>query len=260
MPVHLAGQPCDMAAIDAIAQEHGIPVIQDAAHALGAAYGGKPIGAQPSPACFSFYPVKNITTIEGGMIAVAGEAQADDLRLLANNGMSSLAWKRYGPDAAASPPEVIRPGFKYNMTNVSAAMGLVQLRKLDRFLSARRRLVRLYRAALAEIDEVSTPTVIDGVTHAWHLMMIRIDPSRVSKTRDEIAQALKQENIGTGVHFHALHLHEYYQERLGYEEHDLPEATAASRAILSLPLHPGMSDKNVREVVDALKKVLVYAH
>lgn len=259
MPVHLAGQPCDMEAIDALAKERGIAVVQDAAHALGAAYRGTPIGGQTSPACFSFYPVKNITTIEGGMIALQDEAQAEELRLLANNGMSSLAWKRYGPDAAASPPEVVRPGFKYNMTNVSAAMGLEQLKKLSGFMSARRRLVRLYRAALAEIDEVSLPTVIDGVTHSWHLMIVRLDLPRLTKSRDEIALALKQENVGTGVHFHAVHLHEYYRDRLGYAESDLPVATAASKAILSLPLHPGMSDKNVREVVDALKKVVSFS-
>lgn len=259
MPVHLAGQPCDLDAIDAIAKEHGIAVVQDAAHALGAAYRGTPIGGQAAPACFSFYPVKNITTIEGGMIAVQNEALAEELRLLANNGMSSLAWKRYGPDAAASPPEVVRPGFKYNMTNVGAAMGLVQLRRLPDFLAARRRYVRLYRAALADIDEVSMPDVIEGVTHAWHLMIVRFDLAKLSKSRDEIALALKQENVGTGVHFHAVHLHEYYRENLGYTEADLPNATAASKAILSLPLHPGMSDKNVREVVDALKKVLSYS-
>ena len=259
MPVHLAGQPCDVEAIDAVAKERGLAVVQDAAHALGAAYRGTPIGGQASPACFSFYPVKNITTIEGGMIALQDEAQAEELRLLANNGMSSLAWKRYGPDAAASPPEVVRPGFKYNMTNVSAAMGLEQLKKLSGFMSARRRLVRLYRAALAEIDEVSLPAVIDGVTHSWHLMIVRLDLSRLTKSRDEIALALKQENVGTGVHFHAVHLHEHYRDRLGYGESDLPVATAASKAILSLPLHPGMSDKNVREVVDALKKVVSFS-
>jgi len=259
MPVHLAGQPCDMRGINAIAKEHGLAVVQDAAHALGATYRGTPIGGQSSPACFSFYPVKNITTIEGGMIALDDEAQAEELRLLANNGMSSLAWKRYSPDAAASPPEVVRPGFKYNMTNVSAAMGLVQLGKLSGFMLARRRLVRLYRSALAEVEEVSLPTVIDGVTHSCHLMIVRLDLSRLSKSRDEIALAMKQENVGTGVHFLAVHLHEYYRDRLGYTETDLPEATAASNAILSLPLHPGMSDKNVREVVDALKKVLSFS-
>ncbi len=259
MPVHLAGQPYDMDAVDAIAKEHGIAVVQDAAHGLGAAYRGTPIGGQTSPACFSFYPVKNITTIEGGMIALQDEAQAEELRLLANNGMSSLAWKRYSPDAAASPPEVVRPGFKYNMTNVSAAMGLVQLGKLPGFLAARRRLVRLYRAALADVSEVTMPEVIEGATHSWHLMIVRLDLAKLSKSRDEIALAMKQENIGTGVHFHAVHMHEYYRERLGYAESDLPEATAASKAILSLPLHPGMSDKNVREVVDALKKVLSFS-
>jgi dTDP-4-amino-4,6-dideoxygalactose transaminase/nucleoside-diphosphate-sugar epimerase len=259
MPVHLAGQPCDMEAIDAIAKEHGIAVVQDAAHGLGAAYGGTPIGGQASPACFSFYPVKNITTIEGGMIALEDEAQAEELRLLANNGMSSLAWKRYGPDAAASPPEVVRPGFKYNMTNVGAAMGLVQLGKLSGFMSARRRLVRLYKAALSDVEEVTMPKVIEGVTHSWHLMIVRLDLAKLSKSRDEIALALKQENVGTGVHFLAVHLHEYYRDKLGYAESDLPEATAASNAILSLPLHPGMSDKNVREVVDALKKVLSFS-
>jgi dTDP-4-amino-4,6-dideoxygalactose transaminase len=259
MPVHLAGQPCDLDAIYALARERGIPMIEDAAHALGASYKGTPIGNCGGPTCFSFYPVKNITTIEGGMITLRDEAAAGELRLLAHNGMSTLAWNRY--DAAAPPaaPEVVRPGFKYNMTNVSAAIGLEQLKRLGGFLAARRRLARIYYTMLPEIDEITLPAQIPGIEHAWHLLIVRLKLDRLTKTRDEIAQLLRQENVGTGVHFVALHRHKYYRETLGYTDADLPHASAASDAILSLPLHPGLTDKHLGVVIEALKKVIACA-
>lgn len=259
MPVHLAGQPCDLESIYAIGRKHGIAVIEDAAHALGARYRGTPIGNCGGPTCFSFYPVKNITTIEGGIVTVRDEHQAQTLRLLAHNGLSTLAWDRYSGDAAPSTPEVVRPGFKYNMTNVSAAMGVEQLKKLAGFIAARKRLAKMYTLALSAIDEIALPKIIDGVEPAWHLFVIRLKPGRLARSRDEIMRALRQENVGTGVHFTALHLHKYYRETLGYAREDLPHASAASEEILSLPLHPRLTDKNVKEVVDALKKVLLHA-
>ncbi len=259
MPVHMAGQPCDMDAIAAIGAKHGIPIVEDAAHALGARYRGKPIGSVSEFSCFSFYAIKNITTMEGGMLAVRDGEAAERMRRLATNGMSANAWDRYGRSAAPAPAEVVAPGYKYLMGNVSAAMGLEQLKKFPTFKAARDRLARIYRSALAEIDEISLPRLTEEVEHSWHLMIIRLNLELLSKTRDEIAFALRQENVGTGVHFLGLHLHEYYRETLGMKPEDFPEATAASSRILSLPLYPGLTDKNVHAVVAALKKVLHHA-
>ncbi|MBX7259704.1 MAG: aminotransferase class I/II-fold pyridoxal phosphate-dependent enzyme [Candidatus Hydrogenedentes bacterium] len=259
MPVHLAGQPCDMDALYALGQKHGIPIVEDAAHALGASYNGTPIGNSTGPACFSFYPVKNITTIEGGIISLRSEEEAHALRLLAHNGLSTLAWNRYGKEAPPAAPEVVQPGFKYNMTNVSAAIGLEQLKKLSGFIAARRRLARMYQSVLADIEELELPAVLPNVEHAWHLMIVRLRLDLLKKTRDEIAHALRQENVGTGVHFVAVHKHAFYRETLKLDASALPHASAASDAVLSLPLHPQLTDKHLAEVIDALKKVLRYA-
>ncbi|HEO70527.1 MAG TPA: aminotransferase class I/II-fold pyridoxal phosphate-dependent enzyme, partial [Candidatus Hydrogenedentes bacterium] len=248
IPVDLAGQPCELGRIHAIGARHGIPVIEDAAHSLGAVYQGVPVGGYGDRACFSFYPIKNITTIEGGMIAVRDSEEAEHLRMLASNGMTQVAWDRYGPSAVPGPVEVVELGYKYRMHDVSAAMGIEQLAKLDGFLATRRRLAERYRAVLADIEEIALPGCIDDVEHAWHLMIIRLDLSQIARSRDEIVQLLRQENVGVGIHFYGLHLHQYYRERFGWKPDDLPGATAASHEILSLPLHPAMSDKHVHQV------------
>lgn len=259
MPVHMAGQPCDLDAIYAIGAKHGVPVVEDAAHALGAGYKGRPIGSFGNLACFSFYAIKNITTIEGGAITTRDPEVADHLRLLSGNGMPVNAWERYGPNAVPAPPEVFEPGYKYLMGNINAAMGIEQLKKFPAFKAARRRLAGLYRTAFEDVEELRMLDTREDVDHAWHLFIIRLRLDRLTKTRDEIAQALRRENIGTGFHFYGLHLHRYYREALGMRPEDLPEATKASHEILSLPLHPGMTDKNVREVVAAVKKVVAHS-
>lgn len=259
IPVHMAGRAFDLDAIYAVAKKHNIPVIEDAAHALGTRYKGRPIGSEADFACFSFYAIKNITTIEGGAIACRDEEVAQHLRRLAGSGMGVNAWDRYGRSAVPSPPEVVEPGFKYSMGNLSAAIGLKQLEKWPEFHKRRLRLATMYRNALADIPEITLQSAGDPAEHAWHLMIIRFDLEKLSKTRDELAYALRQENIGTGFHFYGLHLHEYYRETLGCKPEDAPNATAVSHAVLSLPLNPGMTDKNVVEVVDALKKVLDHA-
>lgn len=259
MPVHVAGQPCDLDAIYAVAKKHGIPVVEDAAHALGAKYKGTPIGSYGDYACFSFYAIKNITTMEGGAVALKDKETAERLRLLASNGITVNAWERYGRSAAAQSPEVIVPGYKYLMSNVGAAIGVEQLKKLNAFQAARARLARMYRTALAGIDEIAAPRIIEDVEHAWHLMIIRFRLDKLTKTRNELAYALRRENVGTGFHFYGLHLQHYYRETLGMKPEDLPEATKASHEVLSLPLYPGMTEKNVHEVVAALKKVILHA-
>ncbi len=255
MPVHMAGHPCNMDAIRVIADRHNVRVIEDAAHALGARYKQTPIGATGS-ACFSFYAIKNITTMEGGMITVDDTETAERLRILAANGMTATAWDRYGRSAVSAPPEVVVPGYKYALGNVNAAMGIAQLQRFDTFKAARARIAEMYRAVLSDMDEISLLDVTDEVEHAWHLFIIRLNLAKIGRTRNEIAHALRRENIGTGVHFYGLHLHRYYRETLGMRPEQFPEATRLSDEILSLPLHPGLSDKHVNEVVTALKKVL----
>jgi dTDP-4-amino-4,6-dideoxygalactose transaminase/nucleoside-diphosphate-sugar epimerase len=259
MPVHMAGQPCNLDAIHAVAGRHGIPVVEDAAHALGAAYKGQPIGARGPYACFSFYAIKNITTMEGGMITLQDPERAARVHRLAFNGMSATAWDRYGRSAITRPMEVIEPGYKYLLGNVAAAMGLVQIGRFPQFKEARRRIAHMYRAVLGDVDEIELLDVVPDVEHAWHLFIIKLRLDRLSRNRDEIAYDLRRENIGTGIHFHALHLHQYYRETLRMRPEDCPRAAEASHHILSLPLHPLMSDKNVHEVVAALKKVLHHA-
>lgn len=259
IPVHLAGHPCDMDALHAISRRHGIPLVEDAAHALGASYGDAPVGSRGPYTCFSFYSIKNITTIEGGMVALDDPDRAAHIRALATNGLDHTAWDRYGRSAPSRPLEVREPGFKYLIGNVSAAMGVEQLKKFTRFKAARRRLARMYTEVLREIEEIRLPPEHSEVEHAWHLYMIRLNLDRLRLNRDEIAHALRQENIGTGVHFYGLHLHAYYREVLGFQPEQFPVATRASHEILSLPLHPQLSDKNVHEVVSALKKVLYHA-
>ncbi len=260
MPVHLAGQPCDIKAINTIAARHGIAVVEDAAHALGATYGGRVIGRDTRLACFSFYAIKNITTIEGGAITTNDAAIAQRLRVLASNGMSATAWDRYGRSAAPGPAEVVLPGYKYLMGNVSAAMGLVQLRKWPAFKAQRERLANRYVELLRNLDDVHTLAVRPGRGHSWHLMIVRFDSDRLSRDRDQIAQALRMENIGSGVHFLGLHLHQYYREQLGIKPESLPIASKVSREILSLPLHPAMTEGDVELVVLALKRVLSRSH
>ncbi len=258
MPVHMAGHPCDMERIHEIARRHGVPVIEDAAHALGASYKGVPVGSRGAHTCFSFYAIKNITTMEGGMITVDNADDEARLRLLAANGMTATAWDRYGRSAVPTPAQVVTPGYKYALGNVAAAMGVAQLKKFASFKASRTRLAAMYRAVLSGIDELTLPVEREDVEHGWHLFIIRLKLDKLNRSRDEIAQDLRRENIGTGVHFYGLHLHPYYRETLGLRAEDFPEATRASEDILSLPLHPQISDKNLHEVVFALKKVLAH--
>ena len=255
MPVHIAGHPCNMDAIRAIAAKHNIPVVEDAAHAFGASYKGVPVGGD-GLACFSFYAIKNITTMEGGMVTAPDADTADQLRLLAANGMTINAWDRYGRSAVSAPAEVVVPGYKYALGNVNAAMGIAQMKKFRMFKAARARIANMYRSVLSDIEEIELPPVSQDVEHAWHLFIIRLKLDKLGRTRNEIAHELRRENIGTGVHFYGLHLHRYYQETLGMQPEEYPVATQASNDILSLPLHPQLSDKHVSEVVAALKKVL----
>jgi dTDP-4-amino-4,6-dideoxygalactose transaminase len=257
VPVHMAGQPADMDALWAIARKHGLVVIEDAAHAIGAEYGGVRIGNLEGSlsACFSFYPIKNMTTIEGGAILTNDDDFAERARLFALHGISKDAWKRYSA-AKYQHWDTMVPGFKYNMSDVQASLGLHQLDRLEGFIERRTRYARLYRESFADLPEVETLAMDEGMRHAWHLMVILLRLDMLTIDRDTFMEALRQENIGTGVHFRSLHIQPFYEEYLGHKVDDLPHAAAVSDRLLSLPLYPKMSEQDVRDAAHAVRKLV----
>jgi dTDP-4-amino-4,6-dideoxygalactose transaminase len=260
VPVHYGGQACDLDAIYALAARYNIPVVEDAAHAVGATYHGIEIGSdrlQPATCdlqratVFSFYAIKNMTTGEGGMITTADNDLAQHMRLLTLHGMSHDAWKRY-TNAGSWYYEVVMAGYKDNMSDIQAALGIHQLGQLDDFLRIRRRYARLYDEAFVDLPEVKTPVVRPDRGHAYHLYVIRLELDRLAIDRAQFIEALKAHNIGTSVHFIPVHLHPFYQERFGYRRGDLPQAEAIYDRIVSLPLYPRMSEADVRDVIRAV--------
>jgi len=258
MPVHLHGHPCDMDALRDLADRHGLLIIEDAAHAIEATYRGRRMGADSTAAAFSFYATKNITTGEGGMLITRRKDLAEQAEILRLHGMSRDAWKRYGAEGFRHW-DILLPGYKYNMSDVLAAIGLAQLPKLEKFWVERRRLFHAYDVALADVPEIIRPAVRPEVRSAYHLYNIRVRVEELRWTRDHIMAAIQAENIGLGVHFRALHLHPYYRDRLGFRRGICPVAEAASDRLFSLPLYPGLTDADFRDVVAALTKVLAVA-
>lgn len=256
IPVHMAGHPCRLEAIRALADRYGVPVIEDAAHALGASYNGMPIGARGTYVCFSFYAIKNITTMEGGMITTDRPETAAELKQITANGMSATAWDRYGRSAVPGPAVVTGPGFKYAMGNVAAAMGLCQLRRLEGFQRRRREAAGRYLSRLAGVEEIILPREEPYARSAWHLFIIRLRLDRLTVDRDQFCDDLRHENIGTGIHFYGMHLHPWFREQFGDWTDRLPEATAASQEVISLPLWPGITDQQVDSVAEAVRKVV----
>jgi dTDP-4-amino-4,6-dideoxygalactose transaminase len=253
LPVHFAGHPVDMDPLLELARAHGIEIVEDAAHALPASYRGRCVGSGPNPACFSFYATKNMTTAEGGMVTGSADF-IDAARIFSLHGMSREAWKRY--DRAGSWfYEVVLPGFKYNMTDIQASLGLCQLRKLHAFAQRRRAIVARYHAAFAG-DALETPVERPDVESAWHLYVLRLRPEQLRIDRNQFIEELKQRNIGTSVHFIPVHRHPYYREKLGLAPDDLPVANAAFERMLSLPLHPLLSDSDVDDVIAAVLDVV----
>ena len=257
LPVHFAGLPCDMDAIGAVSRERGIPVIEDAAHAAGALLGGRPVGSLSLLTVFSFHAIKNLTTGEGGMITTDDDDLAARLRLLRFHGITRDSWQRQGQGAGAAY-DVLRPGFKYNLTDIQSAIGLVQLRRLDALNDRRARLASRYLDALRDVEWIRLPAAEAGypARHAWHLFTILVDVDRLDLDRFGFMEAMKRENVGTGLHFLAVHLQPYYRERYGHRPGDFPEAEKVSERIVSLPLFPGMTEGDVDDVARAVRKVV----
>lgn len=259
IPVHHSGHPCEMDAIFALAAEYGLAVVEDAAHALPTWYGERLIGTPidvgvPHAVAFSFYATKNITTAEGGMLT-GTPSLVEEARLWALHGMSRDAWKRYGKGGSWFY-EVIRPGFKCNMTDLQAALGLHQLDRLDGFQRRRREVVAAYDAAFAGIDALQTPVQRPGVTSAWHLYVLRLHLDRLTIDRGAFIDELAAANIGASVHFIPLHMHPFYRDTYGLEPEAFPVAQREYERMLSLPLNPRLTDADVADVVEAVRSIV----
>lgn len=252
MPVHFAGLPCDMDAILEVARACNVRVIEDAAHAFPSSYRGRTIGTLGDITCFSFYVTKTITTGEGGMIATDNEEWANRMRIMSLHGISKDAWKRYMAEGSWYY-EILYPGFKYNLTDLAAAIGIEQLRKATQFYQARARIAELYTSSFQDLPEIRAPKCSDGMVHSWHLYVVQLEPTRLRITRDQFIEKLREQNIGTSVHFIPLHLHPLYRDRYGYRPETFPNATAAYERIVSLPIYPAMSPQDVQDVVDAVR-------
>lgn len=258
IPVHMAGQPCDMDEILDIAKRHGLVVIEDAAHAVGARYGDKHAGTMGDAGCFSFYASKNLVTGDGGMITARGDEFASFARVISLHGMSTTAWKRYSKEGA-SHWDLVYPGFKYNMTDIEASLGIHQLRKIEEITRRRETWSARYDELLADIPEIALPFRAPGRRHAHHLYIITLDVDRLKMTRDQFMEMLKAENIGCGIHFVSVHMQPYYRKRFGYQVQDYPNAAWLSSRILSLPLFPQMTEDDVQDVARAVRKVVARA-
>jgi dTDP-4-amino-4,6-dideoxygalactose transaminase len=254
LAVHYAGHPVDLDSINDIASRHGLGVMEDAAHALPARYKGRVIGSGPNPVAFSFYATKNLTTGEGGMLT-GGTDLLGRARTLGLHGMSRDAWKRYGPGGSWFY-NVEEPGFKYNMTDIQAAMGLAQLKKLPRFQQRRRQVVAAYNRAFQEIDALELPADRLEVEHAWHLYVLRLRLEALRIDRNRFIEELTARNIGTSVHFIPIHLHRYYQQKYRYAPDSFPVAWSNYQRMLSLPLNPMLTDQDVDDVIEAVLDVV----
>jgi dTDP-4-amino-4,6-dideoxygalactose transaminase len=254
IPVHIAGLPCEMGQILALARRHGLTVIEDAAHALGSRIGRRKIGSMSRMTCFSFYATKNLTTGEGGMVTTGDAGLAARLRRLSLHGLSRDAWRRYARGGRWRY-DVVELGYKYNMTDVAAALGLVQLAKFPIMQSRRRRLALRYTRLLADQAAYELPRELPGTTHAWHLYILRVRPGGLRIGRDHLVELLRREGIGTSVHFTPLHLHSYYRRTFGYRRGAFPITERESARAVSLPLHPGLSEGEQDRIVDALRRV-----
>lgn len=255
LPVHFAGHPCRMDAILALARRHGLSVVEDAAHAIESACSTGKVGSIGDFTAFSFYATKNLTTGEGGLLTTDDDDLAERARLLSLHGISKDAWKRYASDGPLHW-ETLAPGYKYNMFDIQAALGLAQFEFLESWWRVRADYVRRYRAALADVPEVRVLGEEAGVRHAHHLFVIVLDTDRLRGGRDAIMTDLRAEGIGTGVHFRSLSLHPFYRDRYEFKPGELPVAEGVSERLLSLPLYPKMTPGDLDDVVAAVRKVI----
>ncbi len=256
IPVHYGGQPCNMDAVLDICKKHNLFCLEDAAHAVNAEYKGKKIGSFGDTAAFSFYATKNMTTSEGGMLSTNDDEIAEKARILSLHGLSRDAWKRYDKEGAWYY-EVEYPGFKYNMTDIQASLGLSQLKKLEKLQKTRDMYVSIYTEAFKDLREVVTPVEVADTKNSWHLYPIRINGEYADISRNEFIKQLAKLNIGTSVHFIPIHYHPYYKKALPYKKGDFPVSEKVFETIVSLPLYPSMTVADVEYVIEAVRYVVV---
>src|SRR5262245_14362242 len=255
VPVHVAGAPCEMDALLELASRYDLRIVEDAAHALPTRFNGHLVGSIGDLTAFSFYAVKNLTTGEGGMITTDSDQYADLLRTRRLHGISRDAWTRYAGEGSWYY-EVEYPGYKYNMTDLNAALGLQQLQKLEMFHAVRTYYANLYNLGLSDLPELTLPEVAANASHAWHLYIIQLKLDRLTIDRDRFVDLLRRDNIATSVHFIPLHLHPYYRDTFGYKPEDFPCALEAYRGAISLPLYPRMSEADVWDVIRAVRRLV----
>ncbi len=253
IPVHYAGHPVDLDALGTLAEARRLVLVEDAAHAIPATYKGRPVGSGANPVAFSFYATKNLTTGEGGMLTGDPDFLAR-ARVVSLHGMSRDAWKRYDKGGSWFY-EVVLPGFKYNMTDIQAALGLWQLRKLAHHQKRRHAVVSQYDEGFADDPALERPVTRRDVEHAWHLYVLRLRTDALRIDRDRFIAELAERNIGTSVHFIPIHLHPYYRDRYGYAPEHFPVAYENYRRMLSLPLNPRLTDQDVADVIEAVRDV-----
>lgn len=255
VPVHFGGRICDMTAINDIACRHNLRVIEDAAHAIEGRFAGRNVGTISDLTCFSFYATKNVTTGEGGMVATDDAGLADRIRVQALHGMSRDAWKRFS-DAGYKHYEVVSPGFKYNMMDLQAAIGIHQFDHVEIWLARRNEIWARYSDELRDLPIGLPPADDTRSRHARHLYTLSIDPLTAGITRDEFISRMHRQNIGTGVHYLGVHLHPWYRKQLGTSACDFPNATWISERTVSIPLSPHLDDDDVTDVIDAVRGAL----
>ncbi|TDI76011.1 MAG: DegT/DnrJ/EryC1/StrS family aminotransferase [Bacteroidetes bacterium] len=264
IPVHYGGIPCDMSSIYDIAEKHNLKVIEDAAHAMGSIYQNRKIGSFGNPTAFSFYPTKNMTTVEGGVVTTNDAEIAEKLRVLSLHGISKDAWKRYSSQGQWYY-EVHQLGYKYNFTDLQAALGIQQLKKLNNFNSIREKYAKIYFEALKDVPELQLPQVYhdyfgglyqDGFKNSWHLFVLMLEPGRLKIDRAQFIEELKTRGVGTSVHFIPLHVQPYYSKKYGYKAGDFPAAETVFSKIISLPLYPKLTLDEMERIISAVKELV----
>ncbi len=256
IPVHIAGEPCNLDLLHALAARHNLHVIEDAAHALPAMFQQRRIGSISELTAFSFYATKTITTGEGGMLTTDSDHHAARIRKMRLHGISSDAWNRYSKEGSWYY-EVEDAGYKMNMPDLLAAIGTAQLAKCEQFREQRRRIAAAYNEAFGAVGELQTPPgTADGCEHAWHLYILRLRPDKLAISRNELIEELKRAGIGTSVHFIPLHLHPLYRRMYGYAPGSHPHAEDAYARCLSLPIFPGLREAEVEHIVTTVRRIV----
>lgn len=251
IPVHYAGQPADLDEINQLAKAHNLKVIEDAAHSLPSYYKGKKVGSISDVTVFSFYATKTLCTGEGGMICSNNEEFSERTRLMRMHGMNRDAWKRYS-DACSWYYEIVGPGFKYNFTDLQAALGIVQLRKVDQMLEMRKHIAALYTKELCSNEYISLPIIKPDRETSWHLYPIRLNLEALKIGRNDFINELKDLGVGTGVHFMPVHQHQFYKDSLSLNNNDFPVANDAFERLISIPIYPGLTDHEVTKVIESI--------